>query len=171
MSWRSWGWLSSACALWCCAPDDGQATAVAVSVKTELEAGSELQEIEYRVYRLHADLGSEPPLSTLRVPVAELARPFVVVRGEADAFLLSIAGYGEPSGSPVIGYQAQVHFVDQQTLALRVLLARACYQRDCAFPGLTCYGQALDGVPAGGCAAIPTPELARVTRPGEESEW
>ncbi|HEX5660494.1 MAG TPA: hypothetical protein VFX59_25040 [Polyangiales bacterium] len=156
-----------ALALSACAPEGEHATAIAISVKSELA----LRALDYRVYRANADLGSALPLSSLTVTEAQLAQPFVVVRGAADAFLISIEGYEDRTQPPVITYQAQVHFVPEQTMALRVLLARVCYQRDCGFPGLTCYGQSWGSTAAGTCAAIPTPELVQVTRVGEESDW
>jgi hypothetical protein len=161
---KRWGW---ALALSACAPDDLNATAIAISVKSEVE----LRELDYRVYRENADLSSEAPLSSLSIAVEHLAQPFVIVRGAADAFLISIEGYTDRSQGPVITYQAHLRFVPEQTMALRVLLASVCYQRDCGFRGLTCYGQSWGGMPAGTCAAIPMPELIRVTHPGEESEW
>jgi hypothetical protein len=161
---KPWGW---ALALAACAPDDVDATAIAISVKSEVE----LRELDYRVFRANADLSSEAALSSVTVGVDQLAHPFVVVRGAADAFLISIEGYADRSQGPAITYQAHVRFVPEQTLALRVLLASVCYQRDCGFRGLTCYGQSWGGIPAGTCAAIPMPELIRVTRPGEESRW
>ncbi len=163
---RSYRW-GCALALTACAPDDLNATAIAVSVKSELA----LRELDYRVFREQADLGVDPPLSTLTASADQLGQPFVVVRGASAGFLLSIEGYDERSQGPIVTYQARVRFVPEQTMALRVLLARVCAQRVCSFPGLTCYGQALAGIPEGSCAAIPTPELVRVTYPGEESAW
>lgn len=154
-------------ALMACAPDDAHATAIAVSVKSELT----LHELDYKLFRENADLAVELPSSTTTVSAAQLSQPFVVVRGEADGFLLSIEGYRSRAEPPVITYQARARFVPEQTLALRVLLARVCEQRDCGFRGLTCYGQALGELAAGTCAAVPMPPLVEVTRPGQESEW
>jgi hypothetical protein len=154
-----------------CAAGDLHATAVAVSVKTELAIGTELREVDYRLFPFSADPRVDAPLSTLTVAAQELARPFVVVRGEQDAFLISIEGYADRDQDPVVVYQARARFVREQTLALHVFLSRACYMRDCGFSGLTCYGETWANVPAGTCGAIPMPELPRVTYPGEESEW
>jgi hypothetical protein len=159
-----WVW---ALALSACAPDDMDATAIAISVKSEVE----LRELDYRIFRENADLSSEPPLSSVTVRVEHLAQPFVIVRGASDAFVISIEGYADRTQGPAITYQARVRFVPEQTLALRVLLAQACYQRNCIFPGLTCYPRSWAGIPEGTCAAIPMPELTRVTHPGEESAW
>jgi hypothetical protein len=161
---KPWLW---ALALSACAPDDIDATAIVVSVKSELE----LRELDYRVFREIADLSSEAPLSSVTVGADQIARPFVIVRGVAEQFLISIEGYTDRSQGPAITYQAHVRFVPEQTLALRVLLASICYQRDCGFRGLTCYGQSWAGMPAGSCAVVPMPELLRITYPGEESEW
>jgi hypothetical protein len=154
-------------ALAACAPDGPHATAIVVSVKSELE----LRELDYRVFRENADLAADAPVSTTTVSAQQLAQPFVVVRGEAEGFLISIEGYGERSQGPSITYQARARFVNEQTLALRVLLARICQQRDCGFRGLTCYGQDLGEMAAGSCGAVPMPPLVPITRAGEESEW
>jgi hypothetical protein len=159
-----------ACLLAACGAGDLDATAVAISVKTDLPP-EQLREVVYRVFPYEAQPATDPSLYDLTVPAEELDRPFVVVRGKDDRFLISVEGYVTPGGEPVVVYQARVQFERGRTLALRVFLASACYRFNCGFPGLICYGETYGTVRGGTCGAVPMPSLPRVSTPGDESDW
>lgn len=164
-------WLAGWSLLASCGPQVEEATAIAVSLKSDLQIGAELREVVYRVFASDADPERDLPVHELTVAAEQLERPFVVLRGHADAFLIAVDGYLERGHEPVISARARARFRGGETLALRLFLARACYRRECGFVGLSCYGLSYGVTEAGTCAAIPTPELTRVTMPGEESDW
>lgn len=148
------------------------ATAVAVAVKTELVLGEELAEVTYRVFEVEDDPERTHPVAEFTTAAQTLDKPFIVTRAHADEFLLSVEGFGPDHGEPVIVYRERVRFERGKTLALRVFLARACFEQQCWFGGLTCFGEPFGGTRAGECDAIPGPrKLQPVGRPGEESQW
>jgi len=148
------------------------ATAVAVSVKSELLAGTELGQVTYRVFEVNDNPDRSKPVSEFTSPVQELDKPFIVTRAHADEFLLSVEGFAPGQTEPVIVYRERARFEAGKTLALRVFLANACYKVGCSFGGLTCFGEAYGNALPGDCDRIPGPRaLHEVQRPGEESDW
>jgi hypothetical protein len=166
--WLLVGALLGATGLGCELPP---ATAVAVSVKTELVVGQELARVNYRVFAVNDDPDGTKPVSEFTAAAENLDKPFVVTRAHQDEFLLSVEGFASGAGEPVVVYRERVTFKTGKTLALHVFLARACYRRACRFDGLTCYGAAYDGTLPGQCEKYPQRELSPVKRPGQESEW
>lgn len=164
-----WGCLS---ALVGCAAELEPATAIAVSIKTDLNVGTELTEISCRVFDVGADPQTAEPASQHTAAAEALERPFVITKGRASEFMLSIEGFRAQGQPPIVVSRVRVRFEEGKTLALPVFLARACNGRSCQFPGLTCFGQASGNVPAGQCAPIPGPDsLREIHNPGEESAW
>lgn len=148
------------------------ATAIDVSVKTDLVVGRELMQVSYRIFAVNDDPDEDMPVSEFTVDAQQLEMPFVITRREADNFLLSIEGVGPDLAAPVIVYRERVRFEKDKTLALHVFLARSCFHRGCTFDGLTCFGESFGQTQAGQCGAIPGPRtLLPVDRPGDESMW
>ena len=165
-------WLSLSLSLGSCAPQVEQATAIAVSVKTDLLADSELREVSYRVFSTLADPDDDAPVTEFTTAVQTLEHPFLILRGPADELLLSVEGFLAPQEDPVVVQRVRARFVEGETLALHVFLARACLYGFCETKGLTCYGEAYGQTAAGECAAIPEPPvLGVVSHPGDESSW
>jgi hypothetical protein len=155
-----------------CAEELQPATAVAVSIKTDLMVGSELTEITCRVFDIEADPQTATPASQHTSVADALERPFVITKGRASEFMLSVEGSRAQGQPPIVVARVRVRFEEGKTLALPIFLARACSGRSCQFPGLTCFGQSVGNVPAGQCAAIPGPDVLReIHNPGEESAW
>jgi hypothetical protein len=153
-----------------CAPPP--ATAVAVSVKTDLLLGSDLSKVTYRVFAETSDPDVDLPVAEYTIDAQDLSMPFVVTQRHAEAFLLSVEGVGPSSLEPVVVARERVQFEREKTLALHVFLARACYRKRCVFAGLTCFGEGRGSTPAGQCDAVPGPRvLDEVEHPGNESNW
>lgn len=153
-----------------CAPEP--ATAIAVTVKTDLMFGSELSELNYRVFADDADPDFDEPISEFTAAAQTIDRPFIITRKNADEFLISVEGYGPASPHALVVHRERVRFEAGKTLALHVFLARVCYGNTCAIDGLTCYGEPFGRTQAGVCDTIPGPRpLDRVERPGDESMW
>jgi hypothetical protein len=166
--------LLSLCALplGACQPEPDPATAVVVSVMTDLIIGSELTHVTYRVFDRDAEPSFDDPVAEFSASADTLAQPFVIKKRNAEEFLLSVEGSAGPSAPPSIVYRAYARFEQGKTLALRVYLARVCAERPmCMFGGLTCYGEPRGDVRAGVCSTIPEATLTQVTRPGDESSW
>jgi hypothetical protein len=164
--------LLLALALGGCAPRVEQATAIAVSVKTDLLADSELREVSYRVFPARADPDGDAPVAELTTAVQTLDHPFLILKGSADELLLSVEGFFAPQEDPVVVQRVRVRFVEGETLALHVFLARACLYEFCETEGLTCYGEAYGQTAAGECAPIAEAQvLDAVSHRGDESHW
>jgi hypothetical protein len=164
-------WLLTVGALFSVGCDLPPATAIAVSVKTELAIGEELALVTYRVFEIHDDPDHSKPVSEFTTPAQSLDKPFVITRAHADEFLLSVEGFAPEPGEPVVIYREQVKFESGKTLALPVFLAHACYRVRCQYGGHTCYGIAYGSTSAGQCEKYPERDLEPVRRPGDESNW
>ncbi|MDB4972434.1 MAG: hypothetical protein JWN48_775 [Myxococcaceae bacterium] len=160
----------SACAA--CAPLELPATAIVVSVKTDLTLGVELRELSYRVFRANADADRDAPVGEFTAAAETLAHPFVILQQHDDTLLLSVEGFARPAEEPVVVQRVRARFERGQTLALHVFLARACLDAFCEADGLTCFGQRYGQVEAGQCSSIAGPDpLDRVARAGDEGDW
>lgn len=154
-----------------CEPEPKKpATAVAVLVKTEISS-EDLAHVEFRINGVGEDPDYIDAGAKFTSPVEELKSPFIVTRGHADKFLLSVLGFARGGRDAVIVYRELVTFQEGKTLALPVFLADACYAKRCSIDGLTCYGASYDGTPPGQCAAYPERQLQPVLVPGDESKW
>jgi len=164
-----WSWLVAlGLALLACAADEQPATAVAVSVKTDMAPGRELRDVGAWVLA-PTELDDVEPSGTpdFTWQDDELARPLVVTRRGADRFLLVVRGTG-PDDQP-IEYRARAAFEAGKTLRLPVFLARDCGGRSCG-AGSVCYGQREGAVCEGACGPVPTlAALSEVRTPGEET--
>lgn len=148
------------------------ATAIDVSVKTDLVIGRDLVQVTYRIFAAKADPDDDVPVSEFTVDAQQLEMPFVITQREADEFLLSVEGVGVDLSVPVIVYRERVKFEKDKTLALHIFLARSCFHKPCSFDGLTCYGETFGQTQAGQCGGVPGPRtLKPVERPGDESMW
>lgn len=165
----AWAWLL---VLGACGKEQLSATAVAVSVKSEL--GAELIGVSYRVFRPEADPARDAPVSELTVDAGTLFRPFVVVRGESETFLLVVDGLGAAGrAAPLVSARVRARFEPGKTLRLPVFLSRACLQNSCAEPPFqTCLGEPRGPLPAGSCAPIPGPDvLTPLGNPDDVARW
>ncbi|MDB4991051.1 MAG: hypothetical protein JWN04_6229 [Myxococcaceae bacterium] len=165
-------WLCAVALCAACAPDRVAATAIVVSVKTDLKIGSELRELSYRVFRANSSGDGDAPVAEFSAAAQTLAHPFVILRQREDELMLSVEGFAAPGEGPVVVARVRARFVQGKSLALHVFLARACLFSLCGADGLTCFGETYGEALAGECSAIPGPDaLDEVLMPGDESDW
>lgn len=169
---RALALLACALTLATCASDDKAATAIAVTVKSDLTIKDELRGV--KAWVLPPDAASD----TLRPTTppsfdwldADIEKPLVIVRKGSDRLVLLVQAVG-PNGQ-TLEYRARAHFEEGQTLRLPVFLSRSCASRTCG-AGQVCYGQKVGTTCEDTCGPVPDVSLdqAEITTPGQEVSW
>ncbi|MEY4508271.1 MAG: hypothetical protein RLZZ450_393 [Pseudomonadota bacterium] len=143
----------------CEADEASPATAIAVSIKSDLTVGQELTSVHLRVFEVGADLDKAPMLDFPIQPASDLARPTVITKGSRSEVVIVVQGIG-PDGLPQVVQRARAQFMDGKTYNLPVFLARVCKAKNCGeLPGQTCYGHMQNSVCEGTCGTIPVAEF------------
>lgn len=165
----SWS-LAALLAAAACGDEEKAATALVVSVKSDL--GAELSSLKVRVYPATADFhdAETPAAGELTIPTADMAKPIVINRGGAGEALVVVRGQNA-QGVQIVEYAVRARFQDQESIQVPVFLGAKCRDVACAGTADTCFS---DGPGATcGCGALKTlgEDAVRVTKPGDESAW
>ncbi|HKP61115.1 MAG TPA: hypothetical protein VJV78_30500, partial [Polyangiales bacterium] len=153
--------LSAAC------DESEPATAVLVTVDSDLSPGSQLNKVLVEVRDSEGNRKSPrqaftvtegtPSGTRVRLPFS-----FGLSRSGDKQFQLSLVGIDE-DGDPLVSYTVSAEFQDKKTLGLSVFLAKLCLNNSCGDdPEKTCYPRDKGDVDAGSCGEIPSDSLPTV---------
>lgn len=152
-----------------CGDDGGAATAISISLKTDLTAGTEYKAVQVSVHAA-SDRSLSSPLSEHELRAGQLSRPVVVNGSGGQAVLVKVAAIGSSGSAPVVVEVLRASFTAGQTQVLEVFVAAACAGVTCG-AGDTCLGQEFGSECEGSCADIPEPDLRALTQAGDEDAW
>jgi hypothetical protein len=152
-----------------CGDDGGAATAITLSLKTDLAAGTEYTSVRVAVYA-STDKSLKSPLSEHELRAGQLSRPIVINAAGQSAVLVKVTAIGTNGGAPVVVELLKASFTQGKTQVLEVFVSAACAEVACS-AGDTCLGQKTGAQCEGSCADIPEPDLRQLTQAGEEDAW
>lgn len=143
------------------------ATAILVSINSDLKPGTQLSRVEVELRDFEA---KGPPVETRAFSISadepeenQVSLPFSfgIARGHEERFRITVRGYGPDSRNRdklVLQQTLISSFQSQQTLLLKVFLSSLCLDKLCAEGDdvqATCYAESEGDIPAGSCGPIP----------------
>jgi hypothetical protein len=152
-----------------CGDDGGTATALTISLKTDLAAGTEYTSVRVEVYA-STDKSLKSALSEHELRAGQLSRPIVVNAAGQSAVLVKVTAIGTNGRAPLVVEVLRASFTQGKTQVLEVFASAACAGVTCD-AGDTCLGQKTDSLCEGSCAEIPEPDLRELTQAGDEDAW
>lgn len=154
-----------------CTQETKQATAIAVSVKTDLALGTELGSIAYRVFPVEGDPSRDQPVAQQTATAAQLSLPFIILKNEDEEVLVAVQGFS-PTDQAIVEHRVRAHFEAGKTIEVPVYLGKSCVKKGCTeVPEQTCHAEARYGVQPGSCGAIPAANPVVITDPDEVGKW
>jgi hypothetical protein len=156
--------LLAVVALCGCTQEERPATAIAISVTSDL--GAELDQVTFRVYR-GSDLAFDgrPAIPEFTESWERVqSGAYVIEKGTTNELVIAVAGYSA-TGALIVERREGVQFISKQTRALRVFLAAACRDRVCP-PAETC--SAASSATGSVCEQVSFAETIPVLKPGDE---
>lgn len=157
-----------------CSQEEKPATALVISIKTDFAPGAELTEVWVRAFPRDSNAATDKPFMDVRVPVADMERPFVIEKGSDDQVLIAVQGLGTATPkNAIVEHRLLARFEGGKSLQIPVHLAKVCRDKPCSDPaGQTCYWEAQGGVPPGSCGPIPFPQQSSVLEsPTDYGKW
>lgn len=163
--------LLAGCAVGC-AQEMNPATAISISVKTNLAIDAELSSIEYRVFPADGNPQSDQPAARFAAPAAQLERPYVVEKNEDQEVLIAVQGFG-PAKDAIVEFRTRARFEAGKTVEIPVFLGKECVRKACVEGvGQTCHGEARYDVAPGSCGAVPFPnDPTELTAKEQTGKW
>ncbi|HKU40292.1 MAG TPA: hypothetical protein VJR89_19160, partial [Polyangiales bacterium] len=163
-------WILALCLLAAACDDDAKpATAVLVTVDSDLEIGTQLSKVQIEVR--NGDGERKAPVQTFTLskdkPEGSKVRfpfSFGVARSGGDEFQLLARGL-DPEGDAVVELKVVAAFEKEKTLGLHVFLGESCLNVECKDAEQTCYPRSKRGVAAGSCGDLPNDDLPVVDDP------
>jgi hypothetical protein len=152
-------WLTIVLSAFCACSEEAS-TGVLVSIHGDDEVAAQLTRIQVLLYAFDQRDESMPvedrPFD-LASDGLTLPFSFVILKGQAQRFLLVVKGFRAGSKEPVIEQKAIASFQDERTELLRIVLSAVCYDLAEPCPSLdeTCYPTRRGGVEAGSCGDVP----------------
>jgi hypothetical protein len=149
-----------------CGDDREPATALVVSVKTDLA----LSGLTVRVYKGDASSPSDTAKLVSQTPIAsaDIGKPIVIHKAGLDELLVVVQGQ---VGADVVEHAVRGRFTKQKSILLPVFLGNTCLKRACAQAGETCFAEQQGGA-CGICAPIAlSAGMREQLEPGDEATW